>query len=357
MALSTFSPMKAYVMREHGDLSKLEVADVAAPEISGPRDVKVAIRAAALNHLDLFTLEGLPGLTLSFPHIPCGDGAGVVDSVGEAVTSVRPGDRVMINPGLSCYACDSCLAGEHSLCVRYRLLGEHVPGTLAEYVVVPEQNVLHIPQGLTPEVSFAEAAAFSLVTLTAWRMLMTRARLRPGETVLIWGIGGGVSSTAISIAKLAGAYVVATSSSDAKLGVAKEMGADAVLNHNDVDVPREIRKLTHKRGADVVLDNVGEATWEKSLRSLGKLGRLVTCGATTGHNVVTDARRLFWNQYTIMGSTMGSATEYREIVRLLGKGHLRPRIDSVVPLERAGEAFARMEAGEQMGKLVVTVRD
>lgn len=347
--------MKAYVMREHGDLSKLEVADVPAPEISGPRDVKIAIRAAALNHLDLFTLRGLPGLTLSFPHVPCGDGAGVVDSVGGEVTRVKPGDRVMINPGLSCYACDYCLAGEHSLCVRYRLLGEHVPGTLGEYVVVPEQNVLHVPEGLSPEVSWAEAAAFSLVTLTAWRMLMTRAKVRPGETVLIWGIGGGVSITAVSIAKLAGAFVVATSSSDAKLAVAKKMGADAVLNHNDVDVPREIRKLTKKRGADVVVDNVGEATWEQSLRSLGRLGRLVTCGATTGHKVVTDARRLFWNQYTIMGSTMGSATEYREIVRLLGQGHLRPKIDSIVPLERAMEAFQKMEAGEQMGKLVVSV--
>ena len=349
--------MKALVMREHGDLSKLEVADVPAPEISGPRDVRIAIRAAALNHLDLFTLQGLPGLTLSFPHVLCGDGAGVVDSVGDDVATVQPGDRVMINPGLSCYSCDSCFAGEHSLCARYRLLGEHVPGTAGEYVVVPEQNALHVPTGLTPEISWAEAAAYSLVTLTAWRMLMTRAQLQPGETVLIWGIGGGVSITAVSIAKLAGAFVVATSSSDAKLAVAKELGADVVLNHKDVDVPREIRKLTNKRGADVVVDNVGEATWERSLRSLGKLGRLVTCGATTGHKVVTDARRLFWNQYTITGSTMGSATEYREIVRLLGQGHLRPTIDSVVPLDRAVDAFEKMEAGEQMGKLVISMNE
>ena len=349
--------MKAVVIREHGDLSVLETADVRAPEIAGARDVRVSLHAAALNHLDLWTIKGLPGLTLDFPHVLGGDGAGVVESVGADVTEIEPGDRVLINPGVSCYACEWCDAGEHSLCQSYRLLGEHVPGTLAEYVVVPQQNVARIPTPPAPHapISWEEAAAFSLVTLTAWRMLMTRARLRPGETVLVWGIGGGVASTAISIAKLAGGFVIATSSSDEKLAVAKEMGADIALNHASVDVAREVRKITDKRGVDIVVENVGEATWETSLRSLGKMGRLVTCGATSGSKVVTDVRRLFWNQYTIMGSTMGNATEYREIVRLLGQGHLRPRIDSIVPFERAPEAFERMRDGKQMGKLVVRI--
>lgn len=338
-------------------MSVIGPADVAAPQLTGPHDVLVSLRAAALNHLDLFTVAGLPGLKLEFPHILGGDGAGVVTEVGGAVTRVRVGDRVLLNPGLSCYECEFCHAGEHSLCVQYRLLGEHVAGTMAEYIVVPDRNVWLVPTPPAPhpEISWVEAAAFPLVTLTAWRMLVTRARVRPGEVVLIWGVGGGVSGTALAIAKLAGAFVVATSSSDEKLAVAKEMGADVTLNHGAVDVPGEVRRLTGKRGADVVVENVGAATWEQSLRAMAKMGRLVTCGATTGPEVVTDVRRLFWNQYTIMGSTMGNAAEFGEIVRVLGRGQLRPRIDSVFPVERATEAFERMAVGGQMGKLVLEI--
>jgi NADPH:quinone reductase-like Zn-dependent oxidoreductase len=279
----------------------------------------------------------------------------VVEAVGSGVASVTPGDRVMINPGVSCYRCEYCDAGEHSLCVQYRLLGEHLPGTLCEFIVVPEQNVAAIPTPPDPhpELTWAEAAAFSLVTLTAWRMLVTRAQVRPGEVVLIWGIGGGVSSTALRIAKLLGAYVIATSSSDDKLDVARSLGADAVLNHAAVDVPKEVRSLTGKRGADVVVENVGEATWEQSLRALGRHGRLVTCGATTGAKVVTDVRRLFWYHQTIMGSTMGNAAEYREIVRLLGQGRLRPLVDASFRFDDARRAFERLAEGKQMGKIVV----
>lgn len=345
------------MLRGHGDLSQLALDDVPPPEIRDPGDVRIALEAAALNHLDLHTVRGLPGLSLDFPHILGGDGSGVVDAAGDDVTHVRPGDRVMFNPGISCYRCENCIDGEHSLCLRYRLLGEHLPGTLGEYIVVPHQNVVAIPTPPAPHgaLSFEEAAAFSLATLTAWRMLATRARVRPGETVLIWGIGGGVSSTAVSVAKLLGGRVIATSSSDAKLATAREMGADVTLNHTQVDVAKEVRALTEKRGADVVVDNVGEATWEQSIKALGKRGRLVTCGGTTGPMVVTDVRRLFWNQYDIMGSTMGNAAEYREIVRLLGQGELRPPVDSVTPLDRATEAFERLEAGEQMGKVVVKI--
>ena len=347
--------MRALVLRGHGDVSMLEVADVPAPELSGPGDVRIALQAGALNHLDLHTIRGLPGLRLDFPHILGGDGAGVVESVGDEVTGCQPGDRVLFNPGVSCYACQQCLAGEHSRCLRYQLIGEHLPGTFAEYIVVPQQNVARIPTPPDPHppISWAEAAAYSLVTLTAWRMLHTRAGVQPGETVLIWGVGGGVSSVAVSIAKLLGAVVIVTSSSNEKLEVAREMGADVVLNHDTVDVAREVRTVTERRGVDVVVDNVGEATWERSLLVLGKGGRLVTCGATTGAKAVSDVRRVFWNQYTIMGSTMGSAADYADIIRLLGEGKLRARVDSTFPLERGVEAIERLRDGKQMGKIVI----
>ncbi len=349
--------MKAVVIRGHGDRSQMALTEVDRPAIAGDRDVLVNIRAGALNRLDLWTLRGLPGISLTFPHVLGGDGAGIVADVGVGVHGVAPGDRVMINPGLSCHRCDYCLAGEHSLCVRYQLLGEHVPGTLAEYVVVPDVNLAPVPTLPMPnsEVGWPEAAAFSLVTLTAWRMLVTRARVRPGEVVLIWGIGGGVSVTALQVAKLAGAFVIATSSSDSKLERARTLGADVTLNHERTDVAKEVRAQTGKRGADVVVDNVGEATWELSLRALGKGGRLVSCGGTTGHRVVTDVRRLFWNQWSIMGSTMGNVSEYQEIVRLLSQGHLRPVLDSVYPFDDALAAFGRLESGEQMGKIAVEI--
>jgi NADPH:quinone reductase-like Zn-dependent oxidoreductase len=332
-------------MREHGDLSRLTVAEVPTPMVDQPGDVRVRLRAAALNHLDLWTLRGLPGLSLDFPHVLGGDGAGIVDEVGGDVTRVRPGDRVMLNPGLSCHRCDYCLAGEHSLCREYRLLGEHVPGTLAEYIVVPEWNLAPIPLGRdgAPSLSWAEAAAFSLVSLTAWRMLVTKARLRPGETVLVWGIGGGVSVTALRIAKLCGARVIATSSSDAKLEKARELGADVTINHVAENVVKRVRALTDRRGVDIVVELLGSG------------GRLITCGATTGPKAELDLRRLFWFQWTIMGSTMGGCEDYRQVVRLLDQGQLRPIIDATYPLSRAREAFERLERGEQLGKIVVEI--
>jgi NADPH:quinone reductase-like Zn-dependent oxidoreductase len=348
--------MKALVLRGHGGVSQLAIADVPSPTIRRAGDVLVRLKAAALNHLDLWTVRGLPGLTLEFPHILGGDGAGVVEAVGADVTRLKPGDAVMLNPGVACYRCDTCLAGEHSLCPEYRLLGEHLNGTLAEYIVVPEQNALPIPRRTTPgPVTFAEAAAYSLVTLTAWRMLVTRAKLRPGETVLIWGVGGGVAGAALQIAKLTGAFVIVTSSSDAKLERARELGADVTLNHAAVDVPREVGRLTERRGVDVIVESVGEATWEQSLRMLARQGRLVTCGATTGPTVTVDVRRMFWYQWSLLGSTMGNAAEYRAIVALLGRGALRPVVDAVVPLTDAIGAFERLAGGDHMGKIVVEI--
>ena len=349
--------MRACVIRATGGLERIEVADVAAPgspALLGARDVRVAIRAAALNHLDLFVVRGLPG-EYRFPHILGSDGAGVVETAGTDVTTVKPGDAVMINPGIWDGTCDFCRAGEHSLCVNYQVLGEHVPGTLAESVLVPEDNLARVP-ALDPPLSWAEAAAFSLVSLTAWRMIVTRARVESGETVLVWGVGGGVSLAAMRIAKLRGARVIVTSSSDAKLAQARQLGADVTLNHRTQSVAHEVRALTARRGVDVVVENVGEATWEDSLRCLAKGGRLVTCGATSGPRVVTDVRRLFWNQYTILGSTLGNATDYEAVVRVLSSGALRPLVDRVYPLAEARTAFERLARGEQLGKVVVAVR-
>ena len=349
--------MRAAVIRATGGLDRIEVADVAtpgSPALLGGRDVRVAIRAAALNHLDLFVVRGLPG-EYQFPHILGSDGAGVVETAGPDVTTVKPGDAVMINPGIFDGACDFCRAGEHSLCVNYQVLGEHLPGTLAASVLVPEDNLAKVP-ALDPPLSWAEAAAFSLVSLTAWRMIVTRARVQAGETVLVWGIGGGVSLAAMRIAKLRGARVIVTSSSDAKLAQARRLGADVTLNHRTHSVAQEVRGLTERRGVDVVVENVGEATWEDSLRCLAKGGRLVTCGATTGPQVVTDVRRLFWNQYTILGSTLGNATEYAAVVRVLSSGALRPLVDRVFPLAEVRAAFERLARGEQLGKVVVEVR-
>jgi len=328
-----------------------DVADAPSPQAG---EVRVAIKAAALNHLDLFVASGLPGSGPRFPHVVAGDGAGIVESIGSGVTAVRPGDRVLLNPGISDYTCEFCLAGEHSLCVSYRLLGEHLPGTMAELVTLPAQNVTRMP-AVTPELTWAEAAAFSLVTLTAWRMVVTRARLKAGETVLVWGIGGGVSLTALRIAKLLGAKVIATSSSDDKLAHAKQLGADFTLNHRTQKISQEVRALTQRRGVEVVIENVGEATWDESLRCLKRGGRLVTCGATSGPQAHLDLRRVFWHHFTIMGSTMGNAREYAEVVRRLGEGQLRPIVDRVYPLAEAGQAYERLAKGEQLGKVVVEV--
>jgi len=346
--------MRACVLTATGGLAHLAVAEVPDPGPPGPGQVRVAVQAAALNHLDLFVAQGLPGVEYGFPHIMGADGAGLVDAVGAGVTRAVPGERVLINPGVADYSCAACRAGEHPLCPNFRLLGEHLPGTLAEFVVVPEQNVERLPP-LDPALTWAEAAAFSLVSLTAWRMVVTRARVQAGETVLVWGIGGGVSLAAMRIAKLVGAKTIVTSSSDAKLHAARALGADVTLNHRTQNVAQEVRALTGKRGVEVVVENVGEATWDTSLRVLARGGRLVTCGATTGPQVAIDLRRVFWHHWTIMGSTLGTLAEYAEIVRRLGRGELRPVVDRVYPLAEARVALERLAQGGQFGKIAVDI--
>jgi NADPH:quinone reductase-like Zn-dependent oxidoreductase len=336
----------------HGGLEQLRYReDVAAPALPAAGHVRVRLRAAALNRLDLWTVGGLPGVSITPPWILGGDGTGIVAEVSADVSGVAPGDRVLINAGISCRACDFCRRGEHSLCIRFRLLGEHLPGTLAEEIVLPATNVRRVPAGVSDEA----AAAFTLATLTAWRMCVTRAQVRAGETVLIWGIGGGVALAALQICKARGAHVIVTSGSEEKLARARILGADDGLDHRMKDLGLEVRKRTGRRGVDVILDSTGQATWDQSLIALGRGGRLVTCGGTTGPALAMDVRRLFWHQWTIMGSTMGNDAEFDAIVAELAAGRLLPPVDSVHPLADARAAFERLESARQFGKVVVRI--
>ena len=253
--------MHAVVIHRHGTLDELRFEEIDRPQVN-PGQVLVRTRAVALNRLDLFVLEGIPGVQLKMPHVMGSDGAGIVEEVGQGVSRLEPGDQVMLNPGLSCGQCEFCIQGEHSLCVRFSLMGEHTGGTFAEYFQAPEPNFEKIPSG----VSFEEAAAFSLVTQTAWRMLKTRARLRAGEDVFIHGIGGGVASAALQIAVLSGARTFVSSSSESKLEQARKLGASHCFNYTTDDVAKEVYKLTGKRGIDVVVEGSGAATWLQSLR-------------------------------------------------------------------------------------------
>jgi NADPH:quinone reductase-like Zn-dependent oxidoreductase len=342
--------MRALTLTEHGGLDRLLVQDLPTPELTAPDQVRIRVRTAALNHLDLFVLDGLPGIKLRFPHIVGTDAAGVVDQVGAEVKGLRPGDAVVVNPGVSCGTCAMCAAGEDPYCRSFGILGEHVPGTAAEYLVMPARNVAQVGKHL----SWAEAAALPLATLTAWRMVVTRAQVKPKETVLIWGIGGGVSLAALQIAKHVGATVIATSSSAAKLERARALGADLTLNHSTQDVAREVRTAT-RIGAAVVVDSVGEKTWDKSLRALRPGGRLVTCGATSGPMVQLDIRKLFWFQWSLLGSTMGTPKEFSDMMAVANGGALTPPVDSVVPLAEGRKAYERLADGVQLGKVVIEV--
>jgi NADPH:quinone reductase-like Zn-dependent oxidoreductase len=340
--------MKALAFHEHGGLDKLKYQDVPDPA-PGPGDVLVRVRACALNHLDLFVREGLPGLKLPLPFWSGCDIAGEVAEVGSAVQGVAVGDRVAVNPNLHCGRCEFCVKGEHSLCVSYGILGEHTHGGLAELVKVDGQKVLKLPE----PISYEDAAAFILVNMTAWRMLVTQARLRAGEDLLIIGVGGGVSSTAVQIGKLCGARVIVTSSSDEKLARAKALGADEGVNHAKEDWARAVSQKTGRRGVDVVLENVGAATWAGSIRSLAKGGRLVTCGGTSGPICETDVRLVFWKQISIIGSTMASNSEFQEVMAQLFRGRLRAIVDSVTPLRDGVAAQQKLAEGKQFGKLVL----
>ena len=346
--------MRALVLGGHGGLEQLSIRDdIPMPELEGPHSVRVRVEAVALNRLDLFVLRGWPGLVLQPDWVPVADCTGVVDAVGGAVTGVRVGDTVVLNPGISCRECAYCLEDQQPLCLRYQIHGEHRRGSAAEFVVVPEWNLVSV----SAHIPVAERAGFGLATLTAYRMVSGKARVQADEQVLIWGIGGGVALAALQLAKARGATTWVTSSDPAKLERAKALGADHLLNHAIDDVPAVIRTATGKRGVDVVIDSVGTATWKRSLGSLGRGGRLVTCGGTSGPMVETDVRRLFMNQWTVCGSTMGSEREWREVAAEFAAGGLRPPVDSVFSLQQAPEAYARLQSGQQFGKVVIQVAE
>ncbi|MDA2935023.1 zinc-binding dehydrogenase [Acidobacteria bacterium AH-259-D05] len=340
--------MKALLIHQHGGLEQVRFEEIDDPEI-GPGLVRVKTQATALNHLDLFVVGGLPGRDLTMPHVLGSDGAGLVDATGEGAGRFSVGDRVMLNAVLSCGECEFCIQGEQSMCAKLRLVGENSSGTHGEYFVVPENNLNTIPES----VSFEEAAAFSLVFQTAWRMLKTRARIRPGDDVFIHGIGSGVSAAALKIVKLSGARAYVSSSSQEKLKRAQEIGADFCYNYTKTDVVQEVLRATDKRGVDIVVDTVGASTWLQSIQLAGKGGKIVTCGATSGPNPETEIRLIFWKQLEILGSTMSSQREYREVVALLGQGKLKPVIDREFPLSEGKKALEYLQQQKQFGKVVL----
>jgi NADPH:quinone reductase-like Zn-dependent oxidoreductase len=340
--------MKAVIFAQHGDPGVLKYTEVADPQIKAD-EVLIEVRACALNHLDVWVRSGLPGIKIPLPHILGNDVAGVVREVGELVSWTEKGDEVMVQPGLSCGQCIECLSGRDNMCDSYDILGYRRDGGYAELVAVPGVNVVPKPK----ELSWPEAAALPLVTLTAWHMLVTQARLQPGEDVLVHAAGSGVGSMGIQIAKLFGARVIATASTDEKLARARELGADETINYARDDWPKEVKRLTGRRGVDVVFEHTGEATWPGSLVSLKKGGRLVTCGATSGFDARTDLRQVFYRHLTILGSMMGSKAELLAAMKFIERGQIRAVVDRTLPLAEARQAHELMEDRAQFGKLVL----
>ncbi|MFB6101932.1 MAG: zinc-binding dehydrogenase [Haloplanus sp.] len=340
--------MHAVQFAEHGDSDVIEYGDAPDPEV-GRDDVRVDVKAGALNHLDIWTRRGLPGIDLDLPHIPGSDAAGVVREVGADVTRFSPGDRVAVTAGVACGDCEFCRHGDPSMCASFHIIGEHVPGVHAEEVAVPEDNLVAVPEG----VDWTVAGSASLVFGTAWRMLVDRADLGPSESVLVLGASGGVGHAAVQIADHLGAEVFATASTESKLDYAADCGADHTIDYEATDFAGEVRSLTDGRGVDVVVDHVGAETWRDSLKSLAKGGRLVTCGATTGGSPETDINRIFWNQLEVIGSTMATPGQVDDVLELVWDGTFEPRIRDVLPMSETARAHELLETREGFGKVVV----
>lgn len=340
--------MKAIRFHEHGGPEVLRYEDVPDPRINAA-EVLVRVHSCALNHLDLWVRNGYPGRQLPLPRIVGSDIAGAVLQTGELVTTVKPGQRILVAPGLSCGVCPACLAGRDNFCRVYSVIGAVKDGGYAELVKIPEANAIAIPDSLT----FDEAAAVPLVFLTAWHMLVNRAQLRPGEDLLVLGAGSGVGSAAIQIAKLFQARVITTAGNEEKLGRARGLGADEVINHSEQDIYEEVKRFTGRQGVDVVFEHVGEATWDKSIKSLKPGGRLVTCGATTGPDAHIDIRYLFGRQLSVLGSFMGSKSELHQVLKFIFNGALKAVIDTAYPLAEAAAAQERMAKREQFGKIIL----
>jgi NADPH:quinone reductase-like Zn-dependent oxidoreductase len=339
---------EAVVLREHGgpDVLRRERLPVEEP---GPGEVRIAVRAVALNHLDLWVRRGGPAFKLTYPHRLGADVAGVVDALGPGVTGLEVGQRAVVNPGNSCGVCRACLSGRDNLCRQYGILGEHRDGGYGELLVVPRQNVAPYPGDL----SFPEAASGLLTFLTAWQMLVDKAAVRPGETVLVQGAGSGVGVAAVQIARLHGARVIATAGSDGKLARLADLGAEATIIHRTADFVAEVKKLTGRRGVDVVFEHVGGATFEGSVRAVATGGRIVTCGATSGFEPTIDLRHIFFRQIAVLGSTMGSKGALLEVLEHVAAGRLRPIVDRAMPLAQAAEAHRALESRDVFGKIVL----
>ena len=340
--------MKAVVFKQHGGPEVLEYTTVPDPK-PARGEVLIEVKAASINHLDMFLRRGMPGIKIPFPKIAGSDAAGIVRELGEDVSGLSTGQRVTINPGISCGRCEFCAAGFASQCLSYAMVGENRDGAYAELLTVPAHIVLPIPDSL----SFEEAAAAPLVFLTAWSMMVTKGNIRPNEDVLILGAGAGVGTAAIQIAKMAGCRVFATASSDEKLERARQLGADFVINYKTEEFDRKIRDLTNKRGVDVVVDYVGADTWVRSLRSARRGGRVLTCGATTGFAPQTDLRQIFFRQLQIIGTTMGSHRDFLNVMNCVFRGQLKPVIDRVLPLAEARKGHELIEQRAVFGKIVL----
>jgi NADPH:quinone reductase-like Zn-dependent oxidoreductase len=342
--------MKAVVFHEFGGPEKLRYEDAPEPRIN-ETEALIRVRACALNHLDIWARAGTRGERIPMPHISGSDISGEIANVGGLVTNHNRGDKVLIAPGISDGICEYCTSGWDSLCDQYKIIGYETQGGYAEYVSVPAQNILSIPDKL----NFEEAASVPLVFLTAWHMLTTRSHLTPGETVLIWAAGSGVGSAAIQVAKVLGAKVIATAGNDEKLEKARRLGADWTINHHSQDVPSEVKRITNGKKANVVFDHIGQATWEKSMRSMAAGGRLVNCGVTSGGKAEIDIRYIFVRQFSLMGSYMGGRGELLKVLNFFEDGKLKPVVDSVFPLKEAAAAQSRMENSEHFGKIVLKV--
>ena len=340
--------MKAARIHQHGGPEVLVYEDTAEPRLN-PDQVLVRVRACALNHLDLFVRAGIPGMKFPMPHVLGSDIAGEIVEVGDLCQRVKPGWRVLLSPGLSCRQCEQCLSGNDNFCRRYTLFGYAADGGNTELLAAPEYSVIRIPDDL----SFEEAAGVPVVFLTAWHMLMARARLQPGEDVLVLAASSGVGSAAIQVARMFQCRVIATAGGDAKLAKARELGADHVIDHYRQDISAEVKRITGKRGVDVVVEHVGVATWPKSLESLAPGGRLVTCGATTGYSAGIDLRYLFSKQWSLLGSFMGSMGELHQVLKFVFRKQLKPVVDRVYPLAEIRAAHERIENKEHFGKVIV----
>ena len=342
--------MKAVRFHEHGDISVLRYEECPVPQIAAD-EVLVQVKACALNHLDIYVRQGMPGMKVPLPHICGSDVSGIVVETGSTVRNVTAGARVIAAPGIGCGTCQSCLEGKDNTCLRYTLLGYTVDGGYAEYVKIPARNAIPLAEGLSLE----EGAAVPLVFLTAWNMLVTKAQIKPGETVLIHSAGSGVGSAGIQIAKLFGAFVITTASTEKKLKKARELGADETINYVREDFYTKVKEITKRRGVDVVFEHVGSGTFEKSVLSLAVNGRLVTCGATTGYKARIDLRYIFAKQLHISGAYMGSLGELLEILRFFSDGKLKPVIDKEFPLKKAAQAQLYMTERRQFGKILLNM--